>query len=141
MQEIDCQGIEESRIICDKVNFLNDAKEFYESHVPSQTMSIPSLRGIICLQPDTRKSFDASGHVFEGRLARGELSSALFENSMNLASSTCRRNASHLEVLRKELLALPRIFRLGILFIVQEELFLKLYDGKSEESDLGLASR
>ena len=53
----------------DKVNSMNDAKEFCDpetasssglSHVPSQPMSIPSPRGMInrdsCLQLDTRKS-------------------------------------------------------------------------------------
>ena len=31
-----------------------------------------------------------SGHVFEGLPARGESSAALFENSKNLASCSCR---------------------------------------------------
>ena len=61
----------------DKVNSLNDAKEFYDletasssglSHVPSQPVSIPSPRGMIgrnsCLQLDTRNSLGTSGHVF-----------------------------------------------------------------------------
>ena len=86
----------------DKVNPLNDAKEFYDpetasssglSHVPSQPKSIPSPRGMIscdsCLLLDTRNSLGASGHVFEGPPARGEPSSALFENPKNVASSPC----------------------------------------------------
>ena len=56
-------------------------------------MSIPSSRGMIsrnsCLQLDTRNSLGTSGHVF-GLTARGAPSSALFENSKNLASRSCR---------------------------------------------------
>ena len=87
----------------DKVNSLNDAREFYDletasssglSHVPSQPMSIPSSTGMIsrdsCLPLDALNSMGASGNVFEGLLARGEPSSAFFENSKNLASSSCR---------------------------------------------------
>ena len=61
----------------DKVNALNDAKEFRDpetasnsglSHVPSQPLTIPSPRGMIsrdsCLQPDTRNSLGVSRHVF-----------------------------------------------------------------------------
>ena len=59
-----------------KVNSLNDATEFHDpqtasssglSHVPSQSMSIPSTRGMIsrdsCLQPDTRNSLGTSGVI------------------------------------------------------------------------------
>ena len=87
----------------DKVKSLNDAKEFYDpetasssalSHFPSQPTSVPSPRGMIsrdsCLQPDTRNSLGASGHVFQGPLAREEPSSAFFETSKNLAFSSCR---------------------------------------------------
>ena len=61
----------------DKVNSLNDAKEFYGpqttsspgmSHVPWQPLSIPSRRGLIrrdsCLPHDTRNSMGSSGNVF-----------------------------------------------------------------------------
>ena len=90
----------------DKVSSLTDAKQICDpetasssglSHVPGQPMSIATPRGMICcdscLQPDTRNSLGRSGHVFEGLLARGETSSALFENSKNLASSSCRLRA------------------------------------------------
>ena len=107
----------------DKMNSLNDAKEFNDpetanssglSHVPSQPMSIPSPRGMTsrdsCLQPATRNSLGTSGHVFESVLVRCEPTSALFENSKNLASSSCRltpietgKIAEQREGLRKEL--------------------------------------
>ena len=86
-----------------EINSLNDAKEFSDpetasssglSHVPSQPMSIPSPRRMVsrdsCCQPDTRNSWSITGHVLEGLRARGEPSSAFFENSKNLASSSCR---------------------------------------------------
>ena len=60
----------------DKVNSLNDSREFFEpetesssglSHVASQPI-IPGRRGMLsrdsCLQLDTRNSFGVSGHVF-----------------------------------------------------------------------------
>ena len=107
----------------DKVNSLTDATDFYDpetasssalSHVPSQPISIPSPRGMIsrdsCQQSDTRNSLGTSGQVFEGLPARGEPSSALFGNSKNLASSSCRlkpiekgKIAEQREVLRIEL--------------------------------------
>ena len=43
-----------------------------------------------CLQLDTRNSLGTAGHVFQSLSARGEPSSAFFENSKNLASSSCR---------------------------------------------------
>ena len=42
-----------------------------------------------CMPPDSRNSWSASGNVFESLPARGEPSSALFENSRGLASSCC----------------------------------------------------
>ena len=91
----------------DKVNSLYDSRGFYDSetasssglsHVPSQPVSIPNPRGMIgrdpCLQPDTRNSLGTSGHVFEGLLARGEPSSALFVVSHNSAVSSCRLKPS-----------------------------------------------
>ena len=87
----------------DKANSLNDAKEFCDPetasssgsiHVSSQPMTIPSPSGMIrrdsCLQPHARNSLGTSGHVFEGPPARAEPSSALFQNSKNLASSSRR---------------------------------------------------
>ena len=57
-------------------------------------MSIPSPGGLVsrdsCLQPDTRNLLGTSGYVFEGLPARGEPSSALLENSKNLAPFSCR---------------------------------------------------
>ena len=86
----------------DKVNALNDAKEFYDretasssglSYVPSQPSRIPSPIGMISrdsyLPHETRNSMGTSGNDFESLLAQGEPSSALFENSKNLASSSC----------------------------------------------------
>ena len=95
-------------------------------------MSIPSPRGIIsrdsCLQPDTRNSVGTMGHVFEGLLAPGEPSSAFFENSKNLVSSSCRlkpidtgKFAEQGEGLRKK--SLNRTLQLHAL--PQEELILK----------------
>ena len=84
------------------MNSLNDAKEFDDpetasssgvSHVPSQPLSIPSPRGMIsrasCLPLDTRSSLGTSGRVFESPPVRDGPSSALFEKSNNLASSSC----------------------------------------------------
>ena len=61
----------------DKVNSLNDSREFFDpetasrsgmSHVASERVSIPSRCGMLsrdsCLQLDTRNSFGASGHFF-----------------------------------------------------------------------------
>ena len=149
----------------DKVNSWNDTKEIWilklrgaldYHHVPSQPMSITSPRGMIsrdsCLQLVTRTSDGTSGHVFEGLLARGEPSSALFENSKNLASSSCRlrlidtgkiaekrgiekRTA---EFVQYRLLDFQGSYRPGILHIVQEELILEIVFSKS---DLGTAFR
>ena len=71
----------------------NGAREFFDpetassfgsSHVPSQPMSIPSLRELIshdsCLQLDTRNSFGMSGDIFEDLLAPSEPSAAFFGN-------------------------------------------------------------
>ena len=153
----------------DKVNSWKDAKEFYDpptasssglSNVPSQPMGIPSPRGTTsrdsCLQPDTRNSLGASGHVFEGLLAPGEPSSALFGNSKNLASSSCRSKptdtgkiAEHREVLRKKpqncSIPTPQLARKfstwNPLYHAGGTYFSKLDDGNSGESDLGTASR
>ena len=62
------------------------------SHVPSEPLSIPSLREKIrrdsCLQPYTRNSSTTSGNVFESLHGQGGPFSAL-ENSKKLASSSC----------------------------------------------------
>ena len=86
----------------DKVKSLDDAKEFYGhetasssgmSHVPSQPLSIPSPRGLICrdscLPHDTRNTTGSSGNVLENLPARDGPSSVSFENPRNLASSSC----------------------------------------------------
>ena len=85
-----------------KVNSPNDAREFFDpvtassfgsSHVPSQPMSIPSLRELIshdsCLQLDTRNSFGMSGDVFEDLLAPSEPSAAFFGHLRSMASAPC----------------------------------------------------
>ena len=91
------------RKLQDKMNSGNDAKEFYDpetarssgfSSVPSQPVSILSPRGMLrrdsCLQLATRNSLGVTGHVFADLPAPSEPSSALFENSKNLASASCR---------------------------------------------------
>ena len=75
------------RDLQDKVNSWNDTRECFDpetassfgvNHVPSQPL---------CMPLDTRNTTGTSRIVFEGLLARGEPSPALFENSMNLASA------------------------------------------------------
>ena len=96
------QLLAQSQDLQDRVNSLNDAREFYDpetasssgvSHVPSQQLSIPSPRGMIssdsCLPHDTRDSLGTSGNVFESLPARDGSSSAFFESPKNLASSSC----------------------------------------------------
>ena len=86
----------------DKMNSRNDAEEFYDpetasssgfSHVPSQPMSILGPIGMIrrdsCLQLATRNSLGTTGKGF-CRSTPDEQSSAIFENSKNLASASCR---------------------------------------------------
>ena len=85
-----------------KLNSFSDAREIHgpetarssgASDFPSQPLIIPSLRGVpsrdSALPLDTRNSMDTSGNVFESLLAREGPSSALFDNSKNLASSSC----------------------------------------------------
>ena len=125
------------------------------SHVPSQPMSTPSFRRMIsrdsCLQHDTRNSLGTSGHVFEGLSARGEQCSALFQNSKNLASSSCRLKPNDTGKRRSETRT-AKFYNtnsslcqerrdLEPLFPYKRNSFSKLYDGKSQESDLGPASR
>ena len=84
------------------VNSLSDAREFNDpetassseaTHVPCQPSRIPSARTMPCrnsgLPLDTRKTMGTSGNVFESLPAREGPSSAIFENSRNLASSCC----------------------------------------------------
>ena len=86
----------------DKVNSMSDAEEFYDPetasnsglyHVHSQPLSVRSPRGLIsrdsCLQPATRNSLRATGHVFEDPPTPYGPSSALLGNSKNLASAFC----------------------------------------------------
>ena len=85
-----------------KVNSLADATEFYDtktasrsgaSHVPSQPLIFPSPRGMLSrdsgLPHDARNTMGTSGNVFDSPPAREGPSSALLENSRNLASSSC----------------------------------------------------
>ena len=78
-----------------------DAREFVHpgaatssgaSHVPRQPVNIPSPRGVLSGHsglPDTLNSMGSSGNVLQSPLAREGPSSALFENSKNVASSSC----------------------------------------------------
>ena len=98
------------RELQDKVNSLNDSKEFCDletasssglGHVHIQPISVPSARGLISrdswLQPDTRNSLSSSGNFFGGLLARGEPSSALIENSKNFGIVFLRIEAKKAE--------------------------------------------
>ena len=62
------------------------------SHIPSQPLIVSSPRGMLSrdsgLPLDTRKNMVTSGNVFESQPAREGPSSAFFENSKNLASSS-----------------------------------------------------
>ena len=102
MQQKENQLLFQSPELQDKVNSLNDAKEFYDpetassagfSNVPSQPVSIPSPRGMIsrdcCLPHDTRNSMGSSGNVSENLPAQEEPSSVLVKNPRILASSSC----------------------------------------------------
>ena len=77
-----------------KVNFLSDAREFYDpetassfgaTHVPSQPSTIPSPRTMPCrdsgLPHDTRNIVGTSGNVFERLPAREGQTSTLFIRS------------------------------------------------------------
>ena len=83
-----------------KVNFLSDARRFYDpetasssgaSHVPSQPLTIPSSRTMPCrdsgLPHNTRNIMGTSGSGFESLPDREGPHSVIFENSRNLASS------------------------------------------------------
>ena len=82
-------------------NSLSDAREFHDLetasssgalHVPIQPLTIPSPRGMPSrdsgLPHDTQNIMGTSGNVFESLPAREGPSSALFENSRNLAPSS-----------------------------------------------------
>ena len=79
-----------------KVNYLSDAREFYDSetatHGPSQPSTIAIPRTIRSrdsgLPHDTRNIMGTSGNVFERPPAREGRTSTLFNNSKNLASSS-----------------------------------------------------
>ena len=98
-----CMRMVQIQELQDKVTSVDDAKEFYDpetaccsrlSHIPNQSISVPSPRRIISrdswLQLATRNSLGTTRHIFEGLLAPDEPSSALFEKSKNLASASCR---------------------------------------------------
>ena len=151
------------------MNSLSDAREFYDPevasssglhHVPSHPMRVPSARGMIrrdsCLPLHERNSLGTPGNVFESLLVRGEPSSAHFENSKNLASSSCGLRAvdrgkikEQGEGMRQEpqssTIPIPRLARNHATWnpckSYWRNLFSKLYDGKSEKSNLGAASR
>ena len=104
-----------------KVNSLNDAREFYDpetasssgaTHVPSPSLNVPSPRGMHSrdsgLPLDTRNSMGTSGNVFESLLAREGPSSAFFEKSKNLASSSCGSGSGNTVELKKVVRRDPR---------------------------------
>ena len=91
-----------------KVNSLSDARDFDDpetasssgaSHVPSQPLNIPSPKGMLSrdsgLSLDTRNSMGTSGNVLEHLPAQEGPSCALFEDSKNLASSSCGLGSSN----------------------------------------------
>ena len=152
----------------DKVNSLNDAKDFFMilktassaglSHVPNHSMSILSLQGMVsrdsCLPHDTRILLGTSGKFLRGPLARGEPSSALLENSKKLTSSCCGlKSIGTDKIMREGVRREPQDSRLPTnrflrsfatwepLFSNWRKLFSKLYDGKSETSNLGTLCR
>ena len=84
-----------------KVNSLSDAREFYDpesgsssgaTHVPDRTSTIPSPRTLPrCdsgLPRDTQNGTGNTGNVFERPPAQEGLSSTIFNNSKDLASSS-----------------------------------------------------
>ena len=92
-----------------EVNSLTDARDFYDpetasssraSHVPSEPLNIPNPRGMLCRDSgsllDTRNSMSTSRNVFESLPAREGPSSALFENSRNLASPSCELTSGNI---------------------------------------------
>ena len=153
------------------MNSWNGAQEFYDpetasssglSHVPSQPMSLPSPGGMIsresCLKPDTRNSLGTSGHVFEGLPARGETSSALFENFQGIVASSSSRlnpidvgkiNCGTKKGIEKRTAGFyntnsalcQESCDLEPFISCRKNLFSKLFDAKSEKSDLGTAFR
>ena len=123
---------------------------------PSQPMNIPSPRGV--LGRDSRFPLDAensmgnSQNIFESLPAREGPSSALFENSKNLASSSCGLGSGNTMEHRKGVrpdpqsssMPTPRCNQsLGTLnpFVsYRRNMFSKWCDGLPEISDLGTAS-
>ena len=85
-----------------QVNSLGDAREFHDPdtasssrapHVHSQPVIIPSSKGMLSrdsgLPPTTRDTLGTAGNVFESVPAREGSSSAVFESSRDLATSSC----------------------------------------------------
>ena len=85
-----------------QVNSLADAREFHDPdtasssrapHVPSQPVIVPTSRGMLSrdsgLPPTTRDTLGTAGNVFESVPAREGSSSAVFESSRDLATSSC----------------------------------------------------
>ena len=96
------QLLTQTQKLQNKVKSLSDAREFYDpetgsssgvTHVPIQPSTIPILMTMPCrdsgLPLDARNTMGTSKNVLESLLAREGPSSALFENSRNLASSSC----------------------------------------------------
>ena len=95
------QLLTQSQDLQNKENSLSDAREFYDpetasrsgaTHVPSKPSSVPSPRTMPCrdsgLPHDTRNIMGTSGNVFERLLAREGRTSAIFDDSKNLASTS-----------------------------------------------------
>ena len=148
------------------VNSLTDAKVFYDpetasssrtSHVPSQPLNIPSPKSMLHrdsgLPLDTRNTVGTSGNVSESLPpAREGPSSALFENSLNLASSSCGLGPGNtgniiwnMEEEWDESRRTPRFNQgIGTLNPLNHNwwnLFSRWYDWGHEMSNLGNASR
>ena len=122
------------------------------SHIPSQPLIVSSPRGMLSrdsgLPLDTRKNMVTSGNVFESQPAREGPSSAFFENSKNLASSSSdlgpRNSMEHGKGVRRDPQSsstpTPRFDQgLGTLNSWRN-LFSVWCDGLPEISDLGTAS-
>ena len=102
------------RELQNKVNSLSDAREFYDSesgsssgatHVPDQTPTVLSPRTLPrCdsgLPRGTQHGTGVAGNVFERPPAQEGLSSTIFNNSKNLASSSQKLRLGTVETARK----------------------------------------
>ena len=86
------------RTLQDKVNALNEEKEFYDpetasssgmSHVPGQSSRIPTPRGMLCrdsgLPLDARNTFGTSGNVSKSLPAQERIAPSLPRSAMRHA--------------------------------------------------------